>query len=190
MCRTLSYLALAMSKLRQSTKQTYKARQNGHSGLFTKFDMALMLNTPAGPSLSKFLHTAVKAEVLERVCQGIYINPLAPPKPKGLLARLALILHWNKFVYISQESQLSFLGRISQIPMHRLTVITTGRSGLIKTRYGVIEFTHTTVPTEALREQVYYDPELSIFRATEVQAIKDLKKSKRNVQMLEEYNHA
>ncbi|MFT4929570.1 MAG: putative transcriptional regulator of viral defense system [Phenylobacterium sp.] len=175
-----------MSKLRETIKHTIHARKNGHSGLFTKDDFALMLNCSATMSLSKFLHGATQSDTLERVCQGVYINPLFPPEPKGLLVRLAAILHWNKFIYISLESQLSYIGRISQIPMNRLTIITTGRSGNIKTRYGVIEFIHTNASIESLNNQVYYDPELKIFRANEAQAIRDLRKSKRNVQMLTE----
>lgn len=34
-------------------------------------------------------------------------------------------------------------GTISQIPVDRLTLLTTGRKGVYKTPYGVIESTHT-----------------------------------------------
>ncbi len=40
------------------------------------------------------------------------------------------------------ESALSEYGVISQIPIDRLTIMTTGRKGHYKTPYGTIEFTH------------------------------------------------
>ena len=38
---------------------------------------------------------------------------------------------------------LSEYGVISQIPLDRLTLMTTGRKGIYQTPYGIIEFTHT-----------------------------------------------
>ena len=42
----------------------------------------------------------------------------------------------------SLESALSRWGVISQIPVDRVTFMTTGREGLAVTPYGTIEFTH------------------------------------------------
>lgn len=175
-----------MSKLRRLTEKTINARKRGHYGLFTTNDLALLLNEPKSSNLSKFLHKATKAKVLTNVCKGIYINPLMPPDSKGVLEHIALLLHWDKFLYISLESQLSYLGTISQVLINHLTIMTTGRSGKVKTIYGVIEFTHTSHSIESLREHVYFDPDVGIFRAKKNKAIRDLNRVGRNVQMLEE----
>ena len=55
-------------------------------------------------NFTKFLHKAVKANVLVKVCTNVFIDPLAPPISKGVLIKIANILHWNKFIYISLES--------------------------------------------------------------------------------------
>ena len=175
-----------MSKLRALTEATVKARHGGHCGLFTANDLALMVNTPMSPNFSKLLHRATKANVLVSVCRNIYANPLVPPTGAGVLAKIALLLHWNKFIYISLESQLSHLGVISQVLINHLTLMTTGRSGTINTLYGTIEFTHTSQALEALEGQVYFDSDTGIFRAKENKAIKDLKRVGRNTHLLED----
>lgn len=57
-------------------------------------------------------------------------------------ADLAKVLH-GEYNYVSLESALSEYNAISQIPVDRLTVMTTGRKGEYHTAFGVIEFTHT-----------------------------------------------
>jgi hypothetical protein len=173
-----------MSKLRELTNTTLKAKSAGHSGLFTTKDLALLTDNNSDINFTKLLHKAVKAGVLEKVCKNVFINPLSPIDVKGVLAKIANILHWDKFIYISLESQLSYLGVISQVTMNRLTVMTTGRAALIKTKYGIIEFTHTSRKVASIGDEVYFDPDIGIFRATKEKAIKDLKRVGRNIEMI------
>ncbi|PHM28446.1 hypothetical protein [Xenorhabdus budapestensis] len=56
---------------------------------------------------------------------------------------LAKAMRRGEYNYVSLESALSEYGAISQIPIDRLTVMTTGRKGTYKTPFGIIEFTHT-----------------------------------------------
>ncbi|WP_422139500.1 hypothetical protein [Endozoicomonas sp. ALC020] len=56
---------------------------------------------------------------------------------------IAIALRRGDYNYISLESALSEYGAISQIPVDRLTIMTTGRKGEYKTPFGVLEFTHT-----------------------------------------------
>jgi len=49
----------------------------------------------------------------------------------------------------------------------------------------VIELTHTKQPLERLISNVYFDSEISMYRATNNQAIADLKSVRRNLHMLE-----
>ena len=90
---------------------------------------------------------------------------------------------------MSLESQLSYLGVISQIPMSYLSVMTTGRSGTFTTDYGTIEFTHTNREISSLEDGVYFDDEIGMFRANEKRAIADLKRVGRNMDMVEEVDN-
>lgn len=179
-----------MSKLRNLINVTLGAKQGGHSGLFTTQDLALLTQSIPDANFTKFLHKAVKAKVLDKVCKNVFINPLSPPEGKGVLVKIANILHWGQFVYISLESQLSYLGVISQVTMNRITLMTTGRSGLIKTKYGTIEFTHTSRKIAAIKDEVYFDSDVGAFRASKEKATKDLKRVGRNVAMIEEVEDA
>ncbi|MCF6193672.1 MAG: hypothetical protein L3J46_04985 [Kangiellaceae bacterium] len=178
-----------MNKLVILANRTSEARGNGHSGLFTTQDLALMLDVSFDSNFRKYLHKAVKAEVLISVCRNIYINPAVSPDENGILERIAQLLRWNKLNYVSLESELSRLGIISQVMMNYLTVMTTGRSGKIKTLYGTIEFTHTKRTIKFLSKGIYYDPDSGIFRANEERASSDLRRIGRNIQMLEEREH-
>lgn len=174
-----------MNKLRLLNDKTFLAIKNGHSGLFTTQDLALMLNTNVTNSFRKYLSNAVKKEVLTRVASNIYINTNSAPATSGVLEKIALLLRWNEFIYVSLETQLSFLGVISQLTMGYLTLMTTGRSGRFETPYGTIEFTHTNRSLAQLEKGVYFDLDIGIYRATEKRAIADLKRVGRNINMME-----
>ncbi len=175
-----------MSKLRLLNERTHEAVKSGHFGVFTQEDLALMMGDTANQAFLKYLHKAVKAGVLNRIAVGLYYNPLAGIKTLGVLEHIATLLHWKSFLYISLESQLSHIGVISQIPMKRLTVMTTGRSGETKTPFGVIEFTHTSKDPDSLVDELYFDPEVGMLRAKKDRAIADLKRVGRNQHMLME----
>ncbi|XOV80358.1 MAG: type IV toxin-antitoxin system AbiEi family antitoxin [Aestuariibacter sp.] len=174
-----------MSKLRTLSAKTVEAKRLGHCGIFTTHDLALLLDTPVTLNFRKFLSKATSNGVLKRIAGDLYFNPVAPPEGRGVLEKIALLLHWDKFIYVSLESQLSHLGRISQVIMHRLTVMTTGRSGSVETPFGTIEFTHTSRNLSSLVDSLYFDEDVGIFRAQEHKAVADLKRVGRNMHMLE-----
>lgn len=64
-------------------------------------------------------------------------------KDSYILENILKTMRRGEYSYISLESALSQYGVISQIPIDRLTAMTTGRSGEYKTPWGVIELTHT-----------------------------------------------
>lgn len=179
-----------MGKMLHIVRATLTATKKGHCGLFTTQDLAMLTDSVPNQSFSKLLHKATKAGVLEKVCKNIFINPLSPPEGRGVLHKIASILHWNKFIYISLESQLSYLGVISQVMPNQLTLMTTGRSGSIKTKYGIIEFTHTSRSLDKINKEVYFDHEIGAFRATKDKAIMDLKRVGRNLDMIQEAENA
>lgn len=174
-----------MSTMIEIAKHTLEYMNAGHVGLFTSADFSLMLHIPLGVRLNKTLHKAEKKGVIKRVCKGIYINPSMAPKSKGVLAQIAKLIRWDNFNYISLESQLSHLGVISQVMFNHLTIMTSGRSGIIKTLYGDIEFTHTKKSISKMADDIYFDQEVGMFRATELRAKADLVRVGRNLDMLE-----
>lgn len=175
-----------MSAYTHLIKATTKAKQAGHSGIFTVADLALLLEKKPTTQFRKFLSRVVNTHTgIERIAYGLYINSLMPPNQKGVLEKIASLLHKKHFIYVSLESELSRLGLISQVQFGWLTLMTKGRSGTHKTKYGTVEFIHTKRSLENLKDKVYYDIQTGIFRATPEQAITDLKRVGRNLDMLE-----
>lgn len=84
------------------------------------------------------------------------------------------------------ESILSEYGVISQIPVSRLTVMTTGRSGVHKTPYGTIEFTHTKRPIPELLERTMEAKGRPLRIATKRAAVRDLVRVGRNVNLIDQ----
>lgn len=179
-----------MSKLRQLNNVTVMAVKKGHCGIFSTEDLGMLMHIPVDTNFKKYLYNATRNKVLIKVARELYYNPIAGVISTGVLERIARLLHWNKFIYVSLETQLSLTGRISQLTMKRLTVMTTGKSSTVKTPFGVIEFTHTKRDIRSLADEIYFDDETGIFRATEYRAIADLKRVGRNVGMIIEDTHA
>lgn len=179
-----------MSKYQKLSRLTITARNNGHSGLFSTYDMAMMMQSKHDNNFSGFLAKAFGNNTIQRVARGIYINPLAPPNPRTAIYSIAMLLKWEYCNYVSLESQLSHLGVISQQLMGRVTIMTTGRKGIFETDYGVIEFTHTMRSIEELSDSLYFDEDIGMFRANKQRAISDLKRVGRNVNMIEGIEYA
>lgn len=161
-----------------------KAAKAG-GGIHTTAELAFMLGVPCDSAFRKFLADCVKRGLLRRVVKGLYESVVTPPEPETAVYKIIKKLRSGVLNYISLESQLSHTGDISQVLMGRVTVMTKGRSGCFETPYGVIEFTHTKRPVEQIAPQLYYDPEIKMYRAYKEQAIADLKHCQRNLHMLE-----
>lgn len=153
-------------------------------GIHTASELAFMLGEPCNTAFLKLLADGVKKEKFRRVAKGLYESTLTPPEPDSAIYKIITKLRSNVLNYISLESQLSHTGDISQVVMDRLTVITKGRSGTFATPYGLIEFTHTKRTIEQIAPNLYFDPDIKMYRATTKQAIEDLKHCNRNLHML------
>lgn len=175
-----------MSKSRIITEKAIVARKEGHSGLFTLVDLAYFLKTENDVVFRNSISKLCKANVLTRVAKGIYEHPLALPDNSTALYTLINLCRPNDINYISLESELSHIGVISQILMDRVTVMTKGRTGKLETIYGIIEYTHTKKEIEEIADQLYYDPEVRVFRANETLAKQELRRVGRNVDMISE----
>ena len=173
-----------MNKSEKLTAEIAKSISSGGS-VFDTAELAYMLKDQVTPIFTKFLADCVKRGTLTRVTRGIYTSPIISPDLSKVLFNVARKLRGGFFNYISLESQLSHTGDISQITMDRLTLMTKGRKGLFDTPYGTIEFIHTKKPLKQLVNDVYFDADIKMFRATTKRAIADLKACRRNTHMLE-----
>lgn len=117
--------------------------------VFRKNDLAIVLDEQ-GHTLDQTLRRLVSAGILERPAHGIYVFSLSKHIGPETIEHIARNLRRGELSYESLESALSRYGVISQIPLDRITLMTTGRSGEYKTPYGVIEFTHTKIPMERI----------------------------------------
>lgn len=158
---------------------------NAGGGIHSAAELAFMLGVSCNSAFRKFLADCVKKGLLRRVAKGFYESVITPPDPETAIYKIIKKLRSGVLNYISLESQLSHTGGISQVVMGRVTVVTKGRSGCFDTPYGVIELTHTKKPVEKIAPNLYYDPNIKMYRAHKEQAIADLKHCQRNLHMLE-----
>jgi hypothetical protein len=153
--------------------------------VFSKGDIEKMFPDEQEKALEKSLHRMVLDGLLVRACKGIYVNPAAASAKKGyLVEQIAKTLRSGFFSYVSLESILSEHGVISQAPVGRVTLMTTGARGVYETPYGTIEFTHTKRrPLDIVKRTVSMDGR-PLRVARKLAAIQDLKRAGRNVNMM------
>lgn len=159
--------------------------------VYTARDLTKVLHGDSPRAHAATVSRLVDAGILERPTKGIYIYTLARELGVDTIELIAGALRRQCFNYVSLESALSEWGVISQIPVERLTVMTTGRSGEYHTPYGVIEFTHTQRPLADVMKS-YVDRGRHLPIATREAAIRDLRRVGRNthLMMLEEQDCA
>jgi hypothetical protein len=135
-------------------------------------------------SLKMSLRRHVQAGILRQVKKGLYANERARSAPGDRLTALVSYLKPNDINYFSQETRLSQLGLISQMPLDYVTVMTTGNSQVFKTCYGAVEFTHTKQPIALILTHTMVDEETGLLIADEYLALRDLKNARRNLDLL------
>lgn len=154
--------------------------------VFSRRALAKLFPEDNPKAFTEGLNRLVKAGVLTRACRGVYVNPDAHSFDSRVIERIAQTLRPGELNYVSLESALSEYGEISQIPVDRLTVMTTGRKGLYRTPYGVIEFTHTARPAADILSHVRRMEGRPLRIAGRQAARRDLKRVGRNVGMVKE----
>lgn len=154
--------------------------------VFARKNLARLFPEDNPKAFTEGLNRLVKAGILTRACRGVYVNPHAHSFDSRVLERIAQALRPGEFSYVSLESMLSEYGQISQIPVDRLTIMTTGRKGVYKTPFGVIEFTHTARPAADILSHIRQVEGRPLRIASQDAAWRDLKRVGRNVRMVNE----
>jgi len=149
--------------------------------LFTPEDLKSLLPLMSASAFSSLLSRAVQSGILERVCRGLYLHAKSAPNDGLLLFHAAARLRANYFNYISLETALSDAGIISQILPNRITLMTSGRSNEIDCgHWGVIEFVHTCQLPEQVVEELTYDTDCGLWRASVDLALRDMRATRRD----------
>jgi predicted transcriptional regulator of viral defense system len=173
-----------MQPLKQLS-ETLRSLADREHCVFAASDFAAAV--PGNGQLAVLLSRATKAGLLKRVCKGIYLYPV-PDYPAGnLLFHAAARLRAAEFNYLSLETVLSDVGAISQVPMNWISLMTSGRSHVVDCGdYGHIEFVHTAQKPDEVSTELAYDPERHLWRASPKQALRDMKATRRSLELVDE----
>jgi predicted transcriptional regulator of viral defense system len=168
----LKKLAALMSSL--ADKEHYLFTVSDFSGVIGK----------AG-HLPVVLSRAVKAGLLKRVCRGVYLYPPVAGTKEHILFHAAARLRPDELNYISLETALSDAGLISQVPMNWITLMSSGRSHVVDCgEFGHMEFVHTAQTPEDLAGELAYDADRHLWRASVSQALRDMKATRRSMDLV------
>ncbi len=154
--------------------------------VFAVADLRKLFPERSHRTFDEGLRRLVRQGVLERAARGVYVNSLSRLSKRYRVEEIAVCLRRGEYSYVSLESALSEYGAISQIPMSRITVMTTGRSAEIRTRYGVIEFTHTSRAERNILENTIVMEGRPLRIARVEAALRDLRRVGRNLDMVNE----
>jgi predicted transcriptional regulator of viral defense system len=173
-----------MQPLRQLDR-TLRALADRERCVFAPSDLAGAV--PQCGQLAVLLSRAVKAGLLRRVCRGIYLYPVADYSVGNLLFHTAARLRAAEFNYMSLETVLSDAGAISQVPFNWISLMSSGRSHVVDCGdYGHIEFVHTAQRPDAVSGELTYDLERHLWRASVRQAVRDMKATRRSLELVDE----
>ena len=148
--------------------------------LFSAADLRAVF--PPSSNLAVLLSRASSAGILRRVCRGIYLYPHVNYPRGQILFHTAARLRADEFNYLSLETVLSDAGIISQIPMDRIALMSSGRTSTIACgEFGTIEFVHTLRSPNALASQLTFDPACRLWRASTTLALRDMRATRRDL---------
>lgn len=170
--------------MQPSTQLAQWLRQRRHAGapaLFRAQDLRSLFPEHSDSGFWVLLNRAVERHQLERVTRGIYRDPEIPDNSGRQLYHVAALLRPQHFSYLSLESVLSDAGWISQVPMHWITLVSTGRTSTIQCGHlGTIEYVHSVRDLNDITDHLHYDPGCHLYRATPELALEDMKRMRRS----------
>jgi predicted transcriptional regulator of viral defense system len=169
---------------RRSAEQVLRHWDKRGRYVFARRALAKLFAEESPKTFTEGLNRMVRSGLLLRACRGVYLNPHANCFDAHVLERIALALRPGEYNYLGLESVLAEYGEISQIPVDRLTVVTTGRKGNYRTPYGVIEFTHTQRAVGDILSHIRPVADRPLRIASKEAAWRDLKRVGRNVAMV------
>ena len=157
--------------------------------LFTASDLGKIFDE-SGPTLRSTIGRLVQQGSLSRVARNLYLFSFAP-EDAYLLERIAVALRRGDYVFESLESAASKWGIVSQVPVDRITVMTTGRSGEFHTPFGTIEFVHTRASPEDILSNTVDRPGNPLPIASKRYTVDNMRNCRRSMHLIdwEEVEH-
>ena len=152
--------------------------------VFTLHDLAKLFPNDKPKTLQEGVNRLVRSGMLQRACRGVYVYALARSSDSHTIERITQALRRGEYNYISLESALSEYGAISQIPLDRLTVMTSGRMGTYNTPWGTIEVTQTKRAASDMIANTHKTTH-PLRMATSHTACRDLKRGGRNTHLVD-----
>ncbi|MDR1079169.1 MAG: DUF6088 family protein, partial [Propionibacteriaceae bacterium] len=140
----------------------------------------------SGNNLSQTVKRLTAKGVLIRAARGVYVFAYSPRIGAATIEDVALALRRSEHSFESLESALSQWGLISQVPVDRITLMTTGGAGTFRTPYGTIEFVHTQADPSEIRANTVERPGHALPIATEAYAVANLRRTRRNLGLIDE----
>ncbi len=154
--------------------------------LFSLDDLRSALPAASPGAFKALLSRAEKSGLLQRVCRGIYLYPRVAWPAGLLLFHAAAKLRADAFNYLSLETVLSDAGVISQVPLHWITLMSSGRSHVVNCGdFGHIEFIHTKRRATDVAGQLHYDRDCHLWRASVALALQDMKLTRRSMDLID-----
>jgi hypothetical protein len=154
--------------------------------LFSMTDMRALFPGHSAGAYKGIIHRAVRKGYLIRICHSLYTFKDKVPRDGLTLFHIARHLRSQEFNYLSLETVLSEAGVISQIPLSRIFVMSSGRSSIVDCgKYGSIEFVHTVRTPLDVMDQIFYDKQYKMWRAMVPLALQDMKRTKRNMDLID-----
>lgn len=153
--------------------------------LFTTNELSVALGED-GDTLKSTIRRLAADEALVSVSRNLYAYGFSRNLGSDTLQDVAIALRPGEYVYESFESAGSKWGFISQIPMDRITVATTGWSGVFKTPFGVVDYTHLSKTGFSMMvDSVDRSPYGSLRLAKKATAAADLVIARRSLDLID-----
>jgi len=154
--------------------------------LFTPADLRALLPHHSDAAFKTLLSRAVSERHLARVCRGLYLYDKVATEQGLLLYHAVSKLRPLGLNYLSLESVLSDAGVMSQMPINRIMVMSSGRSTVLNCgAFGSIEFVKTRQTPNELAGQLQYDTTCRLWRANVGQALRDMRATHRSLDLLD-----
>lgn len=125
-----------------------------------------------------------KNGLIRQLAHGVWYNPEARSIPEEAACHAVSWLRPLSFNVLSLETVLSECGAISQMPS-ALTLVTDGPSHRFDTALGTIEFVHSSALKATDDDNYHFDERRQLWVASPEQAYRDLKRSGRNLNLVD-----
>lgn len=156
----------------------------GAKRAFRTYELSLVFEEEDA-TLRGTINRLVKAGSLLHVARDVYWYNNAEGGAVPTIEEIAVALRPGEVNYISMESAASLWSVISQIPVGRITVVTTGREGEFHTPFGTIEFVHTARSRQHLLESTVDYPGHALRLATKKKVVADLLRAGRSLDLID-----